>query len=328
MKLIAFECREDELAAFEKYAALLDVQIECRAECLLPENIDETGGYDAVSMLGRSCMNSAMMEGLAARGVRFVCGRTVGYDHVDVAAARRCGIRVSHSSYSPEGVSDFTLMLMLMSLRKYKQALFRGNVNDYSLEGLRGRQMQSMTIGVVGGGRIGRAVIRKLGGFGPRVLVYDPHPSAELRATAECVGLETLFVQSDIITLHTPLTDATRHMIDRQALAMMKHGVIVINTARGELIDTQAMIEALEDGKIGALGLDVIEQEEGVYHRDRRTDIIKNRNMAYVRQFPNVIMTPHCAFYTDEAVEEMVGGAVQAAVDFARKGETPLEVRG
>jgi len=202
-------------------------------------------------------------------------------------------------------------MLLLLLLRNYKPALYRQNVNDYSLAGLMGRQVKNLTVGVVGTGRIGLKVMEELSGFGCRILASDPYPNEKARQYGTYVPLEQLWRESDCITLHAPLTTENYHMINRETLALMKDGVILLNCARGPLMDTEAVIQAVEDKKIGRLGMDVIEEEEGIYHMDRRDDILKNRPMAYLRQFPNVVMTQHLAFYTEEAVESMVEGGIR-----------------
>lgn len=174
-----------------------------------------------------------------------------------------------------------------------------------------------LTVGVVGTGRIGAAVIRLLSSFGCRVLAYNRTQSQEISAYAEYVDLDTLYGSADMITLHVPLTEKTHHMINRESLRKMKDGVVIINCARGELAENDALIEGIESGKIGALGLDVVEDETGITHVDHRIDILSNQKMAYLRQFRNVVMTPHMAFYTDTAVRNMVRCGVQGILYMA-----------
>lgn len=195
---------------------------------------------------------------------------------------------------------------MLLSLRHYKKALWLGQVNDYSLQGLEGREMKDLTIGIMGTGRIGQAVLKNLSGFGARLLAYDIHQNETAKIYATYVDLEQFYQECDIISLHMPYLKSTHHLINDQTISKMKDGIIIINCARGQLCNTESLIMGIENKKIGALGLDVVEGEEGIYHQDMRTDIIKNKNMAYLRQFPNVVMTQHLAFYTDAAVSSMV----------------------
>lgn len=195
---------------------------------------------------------------------------------------------------------------MLLSLRHYKKALWLGQVNDYSLQGLEGREMKDLTIGIMGTGRIGQAVLKNLSGFGARLLAYDIHQNETAKIYATYVDLEQFYQECDIISLHMPYLKSTHHLINDQTISKMKDGIIIINCARGQLCNTESLIRGIENKKIGALRLDVVEGEEGIYHQDMRTDIIKNKNMAYLRQFPNVVMTQHLAFYTDAAVSSMV----------------------
>lgn len=217
------------------------------------------------------------------------------------------------------GVAEYTVMMILMSLRKYKPALYRINVNDYSLDGLVGGELCEMTVGIIGTGKIGETVIRNLAGFGCRIYAYDIYEKEEVKKYAVYRDLDTIYKECDIISLHTPLMDSTYHMIDRDAVEKMKKGVILVNCARGELMDIEAVTRGVEDEKIGAVALDVFENENGIYHHDRRTEIIKNRDMAYLRQFPNVIMTQHMAFYTRQAVDSMVKCGVESLAAFARQ---------
>lgn len=166
--------------------------------------------------------------------------------------------------------------------------------------------MKDLTIGIIGTGRIGQAVLKNLSGFGARLLAYDIHQNETAKIYATYVDLEQFYQECDIISLHMPYLKSTHHLINDQTISKMKDGIIIINCARGQLCNTESLIRGIENKKIGALGLDVVEGEEGIYHQDMRTDIIKNKNMAYLRQFPNVVMTQHLAFYTDAAVSSMV----------------------
>lgn len=326
-RIAAFEVREDERKAFAAVAGRYPVQLTLYTEKLTMETLPLAEGCDGVTTLGQSSLNRELLTALRERGICFLSTRTVGYNHIDLAAAGELGVRASHADYDPGSVADFTIMLMLMSLRRYKQALFRGNANDYSLSGLQGKELRTQTVGVVGTGNIGAAVIRRLSGWGCRVLAWG-HPKAELDGLAVYVTKEELFRSSDIITFHVPLVTDTYHMVNPYTLSCMKEGVILINTARGELMDTEALIAGIESCRIGALGIDVLENESGIYHMDRRSDILSNRSMAYLRQFPNVTMTQHIAFYTEEAVADMVEGGVRTLVEMMEGQPCRLEIGG
>lgn len=317
MKIAVYEARPDELAELHAQAGRLNVRLEITGEVPSLENAGLAAGCLGVSILGQGRIDGALLDAWHGLGVRYLSTRTVGYDHIDLARAAELGLRVCNASYAPNGVADFTVMLMLMCLRQYKQAMWRGQVNDFSLEGLQGREMKDLTVGVVGTGRIGAQVIRNLSGFGCRIIAYDPRKNPAVEGLADYVGFEELLARSDMISLHMPLLDGNRHMINRETIAKMKDGVILINCSRGELADIEALVEGIESRKLGALGMDTSEGEEGIVHGDHRVDILPNRNWFYLHQFRNVIMTQHMAFYTDAAVASMVECGVRGIWEMA-----------
>ncbi len=310
MKIRLFELRQDELSAFERAAETLpkNYSIDAVTEPLSADNIEGLKGYEGIVITNKSLLTANIAARLQQLGVRYVSSRCVGFNHIDLPAVKAAGIHVCNTTYPPYGVAEFAIMLMLMALRKCKPAIWRMQVNDYSLEGLLGRELRTLTVGVMGTGRIGRAVIDYLRGFGCKILAYDPCPAQDLAARegVKYVELDELYRDSDLITIHVPLMESTRNIIDADAIAKMKDGVALINVSRGELVDTDALIDAVESEKVGALAMDVFEDEGGIYHENRMNDIIANRKMAYLRQFPNVLLTNHIAFYTDVDVDSMV----------------------
>lgn len=320
MKIVIFDVREDEKPHFELFKHKNEVDLVFSTKHLTLESLDFAKGAQAVSILGHSSIGEEIFSKMKDLGINALSTRTIGYNHIDIQAAQKFGIKICNASYGPNGVADYTVMLILMSLRKYKQALFRGNVNDYSLKGLQGREMKDMTIGVIGTGNIGAQVIHNLSGFGCRMLAFDTRQNPSIESFAQYVDLEELYAQADIITYHVPLLDSTRQMINIRTIQQMRKGVIIVNCSRGELMNISDIIAGIESESIGALGLDVFDGEEGIYHYDRRTDIISNRDMAYLRQFPNVTMTQHMAFYTDAAVADMVRIGVESLIDVHTKG--------
>ncbi len=326
MNITVFEVSPDERQELELLSRTLPVTLRLVEGNLSMETLSLAEGAEGVSTLGRSRLDRPMLEALGKLGVRYLSTRTIGVDHIDVAAARELGIRVSHAAYPPAAVADFTVMLMLLVLRHYKPAMWRQNVNDYSLKGLMGRSLHSLTVGVVGTGSIGAAVIRNLSGFGCRILAYNLADCEELHPYADFVDLDTLYRESDVITFHVPATPETRRMVNRESLARMKNGVVLINTARGELMDIDAITEGIETEKIGSLAMDVFEHEQGIYHADRKTDILKNKDMVYLRQFPNVVLTQHMAFYTEESIVSMVDCGIHSLLDMKEGRKTRLEL--
>ncbi|MCM1087277.1 MAG: D-isomer specific 2-hydroxyacid dehydrogenase family protein [Muribaculaceae bacterium] len=326
MKIAVYNCREfDEEALFLRYGKELGVELVLCKEPPTLANAHLTKGCTCVDIL-TSKITRELMAAFHENGVKYLTTRTIGYDHIDLEAAKEFGIAVGNAPYGPNGVADYTVMLILMSIRKMKRIIERTNIQDYTLAGIQGRELKDLTIGVIGTGRIGRTVIKNLSGFGCKMIAYDLYEQEEVRQYAEYVPLERLLREADVITLHTPLTEQNYHLIDEKSIATMKDGVVLINTARGALIDSEALISAIESGKIGAAGLDVVENEFGLYYYDRKSDILENRELAILRGFPNVTVSHHMAFYTDNCVETVVRDSLTSCKLFAEGKENPWEV--
>lgn len=315
----------DELAVAERMRERFGIAFDYTDVYPSAENYVLAKGYDCVCVTPCD-MSAEVLDRFASVGVKNIICRSIGYDHVDLEHAAALGMRVSNVSYPPSGVANYAIMLMLMCGRRMMQIMERAQVQDYTLEGKIGHDISYATVGVIGTGRIGRTVIEHLAGFGCKILCYDPYENDEVRRYATYVDLDTLYRESDIITLHTNATEENHHLLNAEAFSRMKDGVMIINTARGKLIDTDALVDALESGKIGAAALDVLEKEDGLYYANRVGDVINNRDLAILRSFPNVIMSPHTAFYTQQAVDNMVLGCFEAADAFAKGEPTPHEV--
>ena len=326
MKIMVYSFNEaDERAFFDELCAAAGVEYATCPDYPSLQNAHLAKGCEAIRI--QVCdMNGELIRALHAQGVRYICTRSIGTEHIDMKTVRELGMRASHAVYSPESVANYAIMLMLMACRKLPYVLDRARIQDFSLQGKRGRELSKMTVGVIGLGRIGRTVLRHLSGFGCRLLGYDVFVSEEAKALCETVDLETIWRESDVITLHCPATADNHHLIDAKTIEKMKDGVILINTARGNLIDSMALVDALESGKIGAAALDVLENEYGLYYLNRMGDAIANRELALLSAFPNVIVSPHTAFYTDVSIRDMAQCTVEAACAFARGENTPLEV--
>ena len=283
-------------------------------------------GHDALCIITNP-MPAELLDAFWAQGVRYLSTRTIGYEHIDVAHARELGMRVANAPYPPEGVANYAIMLMLMAQRKVKLLARHSAAQDFGLHGKLGKDISTSTVGVIGTGRIGSTVVRHLSGFGCKILAYDPYPNDDVRAHATYVDLDTLLAQSDAITLHAPGLAENYHMLDSAAFAKMKDGVVLVNAARGMLVDTEALIAAVEGGKVGAAALDTIENEADLYYRDLSRDVLPNRDRSVLMAFPNVIVSPHMAFYTAEDVRAMIFNSAGALLAFSRGEETPFEVR-
>lgn len=326
MKLFVYSYREfDEAEFFQKFAEEYHVELGICHDAPTMENAYLAEGYPYVSIITTK-IDEELMNRFHALGVKMISTRTIGYDHIDLEAARKCGISVGNVTYSPECVADYTVMLMLMSIRKMKRIMQREEINDFSLPGIQGKEMPNFTVGVLGTGRIGRAVIRDISGFGCKIYAYDQYENDEVKKYAQYVSLDEIYEKCDMITLHMPLTEENMHLIDAEAIQKMQDGVVLINTARGGLIDTKALIDGLESYKIGAAGLDVIEDEFGMYYFDRKSDILSKRDLYILRGFPNVIVTPHMAFYTDQAVSDMVKHSIESCMLHEAGKEDPCRV--
>ncbi len=317
MKIVAFEVRADEKLEMLALASKWGIDLTMTPEVPSLENAEMAQGCIGVSMLGQGDINEELLSAWAASGVKFASTRTIGADHIDLVAAKELGIRVCNARYAPNGVAEFTIMLMLICLRNYKQASWRSRVNDFSLRGLQGRELKDLTVGVMGTGHIGQKVVEILAGFGCRILAYDHRENPAIKGLATYVDQDELLCESDVITLHLPALPSTRHIIDAQAIAKMKDGVVLVNCARGELMDIGALVDGVETEKIGAIGMDTIEGETGMVHTDRRSDILANRDLFYLMQFSNVVITQHMAFYTDAAVRSMVQCGIEGIVKMA-----------
>ena len=326
MKVAVYNYREfDEAKWFQKYSKELGLELVICHDAPDMENASMAEGCACISII-TSKITAELAQRFADLGVKYIHTRTIGYDHIDTQKCRELGIRFGNAPYGPNGVADYTVMLMLMSIRRMKCIMERAAVQDYTLKGIQGRELADFTVGVIGTGRIGRTVVKALSGFGCRIIAYDLYENDEVKQFADYVNLDELMRTADLIPLHTPLTDDNYHLINRETIAKMKDQVVIINTARGGLIDTDALIEGIESGKIGAVGLDVVEKEFGLYYYDRKSDIIGNRELSVLRGFPNVTVTPHMAFYTDNAIRTMVEKSLLSCHAFMTGAENPYEV--
>ena len=306
MKIAAYNYRDfDEAQYFTKFGKQYNVEIIPIRETPTLENAKLAKGCEGVSVITTPVTEELIKE-WKEMGVKHISTRTIGYDHVDVEAAKKYQIAVSNVTYSTGSVADYTVMLILMALRRMKSIIKRAEGMDYSLAGNIGREIGDLTVGVVGTGKIGTHVMRNLSGFGCELLAYDPYENSEVPKYGRYCSLSELMEQSDVITFHTPATQSSYHMVNEETLATMKDGVVIVNTARGSIIDTPAFINALESGKVGAAALDVIENELGIFYGDYKYQVIGHREMAILKDLPNVLMLPHMAFYTENAVSDMV----------------------
>lgn len=326
MRMFVFSMRTfDELPCFEKYCPQYGIEYDYTTETPCMDNLDLAKGYDVVNVI-TTVFDQPMLKKLHDMDVKCIATRTIGYDHIDVDYAKSLGMGVIHISYSPNSVADYAIMMMLMGLRRMPHIMERANIQDYTLKGKIGRELPDCTVGVIGTGRIGRTVIRHLSGFGCKMLAYDLYENEEVKQYAEYTDLDTLLKNSDVITLHAPATDDNYHMIDAAAIEKMKQDVVIINCARGALMDTDALIDGIESGKVGFAGLDVVEHESGLYYFNRMGEPLHNPKLAILRSYSNVLVSPHTAFYTEEAVANMAENSIVGAMKYMNGEDTPYLV--
>ena len=285
-------------------------------------------GTTAVCAFVNDALPAEVLQALAAGGIRLVALRCTGFNNVDLAAARRLGITVARvPEYSPHAVAEHAVALVLALNRNIHRAYARVREGNFALEGLLGFDMKGRTVGVVGTGRIGATFARILAGFGCTILAVDPAPDAAcIAAGVRYVELSELLATSDIVSLHCPLTPATHHLIDAAALARLRPGAMLINTSRGAVIDTPAVIAALKDGRLGHLGLDVYEEEADLFFEDLSDKVIQDDVFARLLSFPNVLVTGHQAFFTADALQGIAGITIANITAFERDGRAVHEI--
>jgi D-specific alpha-keto acid dehydrogenase len=315
MGITVYGCGPVEAALFREMAPRLGILLTITDAAVSEANIELVSGTRCISVGHKAKIATSTLVSLSQAGVRYISTRSVGYNHIDVQCAENLGIAVENVAYSPNSVADYTLMLMLMAVRGAKSTLSRVQTHDFRLNVVRGRELRDMTIGVVGIGNIGASVLDRLHGFGCRVLAYDRCPNT----SAEYVSLDELIQRSDIVTLHTPLNEDTHHLLSRQRIEQMKDSAFIINTGRGALLDTAALLDALESGRLGGAALDVLEGEEGVFYFDRRQRPVKSQLLLRLHQLPNVIITPHTAYYTDHALNDIVENTLSNCLRFGER---------
>lgn len=324
VKLFLYCFRDfDEKSHFERISQEREFQYSHTSEYPSLENAELAKGYDAISIIPTP-IDAELLEKFHGLGVRFILTRSIGYDHINLAKAKDLGIKISHVTYAPESVADYAIMLMMMSLRKMNLIMRTAEIQDYTLQKKIGKTISKCTIGVIGTGKIGQTLINHLSGFGCKIFAYDPYITEQISSSFEYVSLEKLYKECDVITLHIPASSSNYHLLNKDAFRMMKHGVVIVNTARGTLINTDDLIGYLEIGHIGGVALDVLENETDLYFYNRIGDCIENRQLAILRSFPNVIVTPHIAFYTDEVVGGMARSTIDCLFDLIEGKENPL----
>lgn len=313
MKTAVFSTKPYDQRFFEEVNAQHNHELRFFEPRLNADTASLASGFEAVCVFVNDTLDRQTLEVLKEGGVKVIALRCAGFNHVDLKAAQQLGFAVVRvPAYSPHAVAEHTLALILSLNRHITRASARVREGNFALDGLLGFDLYQKTIGIVGTGRIGLVVAQILAGFGCRLLAYDLHPSDEAAEYGvSYVPIQQLLSESDIITLHCPLTPETHHLINEEALAQVKPGAMLINTSRGGLVDTRAVIDALKSGRLGFLGLDVYEEEADLFFEDLSQQVIQDDLFARLLTFPNVLITGHQAFFTSEALHNIAATTLE-----------------
>lgn len=323
MKVTFFSTKPYDKEVFDKVNKNFHFKLEYYETHLGPHIVNVIEDSDAVCAFVNDKLREDVLEILAQKGVKYIAMRCAGFNNVDLEAAKRLGLRVCRvPAYSPEAVAEHALALILTLNRKTNKAYNRVREQNFSLNGLTGFNLHGKTVGIIGTGNIGRAFAKVMSGFGCKLLAYDVYENEDLKkAGVEYLPLDEVFAQADIISLHCPLMESTHHIVNKDSIKKMKKGVMIINTSRGGLIDTKAVIHGLKSKHIGYLGIDVYEQEEKLFFRDLSHTIIEDDTIQLLLSFPNVVVTAHQAFLTKEALEQIALTTLTSLKNFSKKEE-------
>ena len=328
MRVAVFSTKNYDRAFLEVASKGYDHELVFFEPRITLETVKLAQGFPAICIFVNDVLDAAIIETLVGYGVRLVALRSAGFNNVDLVAAQEHGLTVVRvPAYSPHSVAEHTVALLLDVNRKIHRAYNRVREGNFSLEGLLGFEMRERTVGIIGTGKIGAAVAEIMLGFGCNVIAYDIRPNPVcLEMGVEYTSLAKLLADADIISLHSPLTPQTYHLIDAEAIAQMKTGVTLVNTSRGALVDTLAVIDGLKSGKIGYLALDVYEEEEDLFFEDLSDKLIQDDVFARLLTFPNVLITGHQAFFTREALWTIADTTMANIAEFERTGASVNEV--
>ncbi len=328
MKIAFFDAKPYDRPSFDKYGGEAGFKFKYFETKLNEDTVDLAHGYDGVCVFVNDTVNSVVIDRLCEMGVKFVALRCAGFNNVDMkhAFGKIHVFRVP--AYSPYAVAEHTMALLLTSIRRIHKAYIRTKDFNFSLSGFTGFDLHGKTVGIVGTGKIGRVFMDICRGFGMKVLAYDKFPVQGLDNgdTVRYVELDELFENSDIISLHCPLTEETHHIIDEKALDKCKKGVVILNTSRGALVDAEALLAGIKSRKVGAACLDVYEEESDWFFEDYSGHIVEDDTLARLISMPNVIVTSHQAFLTEEALSNIAETTVNNILEFMEKGECPNEL--
>lgn len=318
IKVAMFSSKKNDVEYFNAANTDGKFEIEYFEEKLEPKTANLVAGYDVVCAFTNDVLDEKVIDILADNGIKFIALRCAGYNNVDLNAAHKKISVANVPNYSPYAVAEHAMALLLSAARHIHKAYDRTRDFNFEIDGLEGFELHDKTIGVIGTGKIGKKFIDICKGFGMNVIAYDKFPDE--KSGIKYVDKDDLFRDSDIISIHCPLTNLSHHVINRNSISKMKKGVVIINTSRGGLVDSDALLDGLMSGKIKAACLDVYEDEADVFSKDLSDDIVKDDILARLISLPNVIITPHQAFFTDEALKDITSTTFKNIEDFFATG--------
>ena len=328
MKILFYSTKNFELT-YLKAATTGDVEVHFIKDALSSKTVPLAGGFDSISIFTGDDASADVIKGLKEQGVKFITVRATGYDNVDIAAANEAGIRVANvPDYSPNAIAEHAVAMMLALNRKLIRSNEQVHQQNFSLDKLVGFDMNKKKAGIIGTGRIGSAVARILHGFGCSILAFDVNRNQQLenRYNVFYTGLNTLFSMCDIITIHVPLNEQTRYMVNKKLINTMKTGAMLINTSRGAVVNTQDVLDALPGGQIGYFGMDVYEHEKGIFFYDHSNDTLNDPILQKLMTFSNVLITPHQAFATKEALANIATTTFENLLSWKRGNRSENEI--
>lgn len=323
MKVFVYNYRKfDEEEFFIEGCKELGLELAYTEQSLVPEIVDMAAGCDVVSVMPTP-VTAPMLDRFKELGIKMICTRCIGYDHIDIQHAKEIGMIVSNITYGIEGVAEFTVMDMLMAVRRMKQIHYRTMASDFRRNDMMAGELGTMKVGIIGAGKIGISVLRDLTGFGCKLYYANRRRKPEADKYAEYVDIDTILKTCDIISLHLELNESTYHFMDAKNFAMMKKGSIFVNTARGALVDTEALIDSLESGHLAAAAIDVVENEFGYMWVDCSDKDMEDHFIGRLRKMPNVIYTYHMGYYYRTAIRDMVMNCLYEIKMFEEGKEIP-----
>ena len=328
IKAIFYDVKEYDKEFFRKYGKDYNIEMKFLKEKLNEETVDLSKGYEVVCAFTNDTVNKNVIDMMAENGVKLLAMRCAGFNNVSLKDINDRFKVVRVPAYSPYAIAEYTVGMILALNRKIHKAYVRTREGNFSINGFMGFDLYKKTVGIIGAGKIAQILIKILKGFGTKVIAYDPYPNEKVAKELgfEFVDLDTLYKESDIISLNCPLTKETKYIINRESMNKMKDGVMIVNTGRGMLIDSIDLIEALKDKKIGSAALDVYEEEEEYFFEDMSNKVIEDDILGRLLSFHNVLITSHQAYFTEEAVEAITKTTLDNIKDFAEGKELINEV--